>query len=261
MRIFLPLFLGLLLAVSVSAAEKKDAKKKGDTRLSDTDLEDLAKQELRSLPARGKIAPPLAAEPASALVSTEVLEEEITERFAASEFELGAQPYKPSGFGRISNTESYPLDRMNSSPMALMGLRQWFLNSNGSRKWRAGLSLDAGLVSQSMKIRTQSGAVFDDVRLSTVIADLGPEAEYFFGPVAFGLRAAAGRIFSVQSTNAPILNRSQQGGIWSLSPHLRYQPAKNFFAKLAYARRAILGGADGLGTQESNLMAFIGFGM
>lgn len=244
------LILFLVLISQAEGAEKK-------TKLSDTELQALARDELHSATPKGEAPVPL--------VSTaEFLEEESPERFASSEFELGAQAYKPVGTGRVSATETYSLNRLSPGPMPLIGFRHWFYNGgmNEPGPWRYGASLSAGIASHTLKVRTQSGAVFDDVRLSTVVADLGPEAEYLVGSSLFlGGRAAVGRIFTVQSTNAPILNRSLEEGLWSLAGHLRYQPSRNFFAKLGFAYRAILGTSEGLGTQESNVLALIGFGM
>jgi hypothetical protein len=253
------IFLMLLLALTAQGAEKK----KSEKALSDSELQGIAKKELLSAPARGKAAPPLSLEAPKLVSTSDILAEENKDRFASSEMEIGVQAYKPEGTGRISNTETYPLNRLSAAPMARLGLRYWFKNAAlSSGSFRYGASLDGGIASQSLKLRTQSGATFDDVRLSTALLELGPEVEFFMTQsLALGLRVAAGRIFSVQATNAPVLNRSLQEGVWSISPHLRYQPTKNFFAKLGFAYRAILGNSEGLGTQASNVTALIGFGM
>lgn len=250
-----------MILVTLFALVAHAAEPQALPKYSDAELKDVAEKELRSTTPPGKGRPM-----EKPFVSTEITEEERESSLSTSEFEFGAQAYRPEGTGRISDSETYPLGRLNSGVMPLIGLRYWYWNGGleEASPWRSGLSLDGGIASHTLKIHTQSGAVHEDVRLSTVITTLGPEFERFLSgrrDLALGFRAAVGRIFTVQSTNAPVLNRSLQEGIWSVSSHLRYQHSKSFFAKLAYSYRAILGTTGGLGTQESNVMGLIGFGM
>lgn len=255
----------LLLPPGAEAAKAKKKEAKLDPhKMSEAELRKAAESELRISTPSGKVVPLEA--PESGMVSTEELVREAEkEPLATSEVEVGAQSFRPVGSGRISSAETYSYDGLSTKPMVLFGGRHWFLQRlRTSAPYRAGLSLQGGVSSHSMRIKTNRGYVYDDVRLNTLVGLVGPEAEYFLDGrrrFALGLRLGAGRLLSSQSAAASTINQSRSLGIWEGSAHLRFQPTRNFYLTTAYARRSNLGSAEGLGVQENNYQAFIGFGM
>jgi len=255
--IFLVLLWGLLAVdLAYSAVDT--------SKLTETQLKAIAERELNMVPASGSLSP--FAAPDSGLVSTaEALRREVREPKNTSEFELGLQNFRPAGYGRISPTETYSYDSLSAKPMLLLGGRHWFIRRlAGPFPWRAGAGMEAGIASHELTIRTSRGTVHENVRLNHLLILAGPELELFFGPAlrwAAGVKAMAGRAAATQASSLPSLDGTQDAGIWEGEAHIRFQPGQNFFARLAYARRGILGSSEGLGIQENNYAALIGFGM
>lgn len=254
MKITPILFLWVLSLASVAFAKEKE--------ISDQSLLDIAKKELDSSVVNAPRAPQESF--SQNLISTkEALSDKEQDLYARSEWEIGVQSYQPQGTGKVTDTESYSLSELSARPMALTAFRYWAVrNLSQNVPWRAGASLAAGISSNTIKLGTKSGRVYDDVRLSTLLVSMGPDIEFFIWKnFAFGLRLAVGRIFSVQSTPSPYLNQSMENNTWESAASLRYQPSRSFFAKVGYTYRRPLGAQSGLDTQASNFALHIGFGM
>jgi hypothetical protein len=266
----LSIILAVCLIVTATAEAKPKAPKPAKRTAADltsVELHETAIQELQSVPAaEGAAVQPMATSPGDALVSTaEALKEEVQEPLASSEIEIGAQSYRPLGSGQVAAGETYSYDHLSAKPMLLAGGRHWFYQGlRTSFPFRAGVGLQAGFSRNSMVIQTNRGFVYDDVHLNSIVALVGPEAEYFLDAkrrFGVGLRAAAGRLLSAQSATNTSITQSQSASIWEGSAHFRYQPSSSFFVKLAYARRANLGSGHGIRVQQNNYEAFVGFGM
>lgn len=263
---FLVLFVLILFPFCAEAKKKPAAKaeRKDASTMTEAELRAMAESELR-VEKPGDAIVPLRS-PNSGMVSTdEILKRDLDEPFPASEFELGIQSYSPKGTGTISSGETYSYAGLRSRPLASAGFRHWFYqNLRSSRPWRVGGILQLSLSSNSLDVETSRGVNYQNVHLNTYLAKVGPEAEYFIDSRrhwAAGLGLGFSRIFAVQSGGSSSLNRSQDANAWEAGAHIRFQPFSGFFARLGYSRRGIVGESEGLGTQENNYGAFIGFGM
>ncbi|MGE3262378.1 MAG: hypothetical protein AB7K68_11410 [Bacteriovoracia bacterium] len=261
-------FLFLLIAMPLAEAKPKKNSAKPDPRqMSEIELRNTAESELRSvdLP-KEKAAPLQTPSYDSGLVSTsEILREDEKEPLPASEMDLGAQAFRPVGTGRVSSGETYSFDGLSAKPMILLGGRHWLYQGlRTSVPARVGLGLQVGVSSSTLRIQTNRGFVYDNVRLNSFLAMVGPDAEYFLDRrrrLAVGARVAAGRMLLSQSAPNSSITQSRSVGAWEAGGHLRYQPTRSFFVNAAYARRATIGAGQGLGIQQNNYEALIGFGM
>ncbi len=249
-----------LLLLSVTASAKKPEE------LTESDLKNLAEQELSSTPSGAVLKPFSLPEENDGLVSTaEAVREEEQEPLPSSEFELGGQPYRPVGQGRISASENYSYGALSEKPMLLLGGHYWFYQRLLSQRlpWRAGIAVQGGLASHLLKITTNQGRVYDDSRLNTLQLMAGPEVEFFVWRhwLAAGLGGKVGRTFVSQSTRSTIMDHSQAANLWEAGLHVRVQPWRSVFARISVAKRGVLGTAGNLGAQENNYSALIGFGM
>ncbi|MGZ3693620.1 MAG: hypothetical protein ACXWQO_05480 [Bdellovibrionota bacterium] len=260
------LFLAVLFVFAgiADAKPKKKGPKPDPSKMSSVELRNTAESELQNVAIPKGAKTPVAV-PAEAMVSTDILHKEAQEPLAPSEVEAGVQAYRPIGSGKVSNAETYSFNGLSSKPMFLVGGRHWFYQAlRTSTPIRAGLGFQGGLSSNVLNIQTSSGFVYDDVHLNSLLAMVGPEAEYFIDGrrhLAIGTRVAVGRLLSTQSSRNSTINQSQGSGIWEAGGHVRFQPSSSFFVRAAYARRANLGSTEGIRAQENNFEALIGFGM
>jgi hypothetical protein len=258
------LILALLVLSTVASAKPKKKLKPNPAKMSEVELRNTAESELHNVAIPKGAVIPMAA-PDDALVSTDILREQAKEPLAASEFELGLQLYRPLGLGHVSSAETYSFAGLSAKPMLLAGGRHWFLQKLRTEvPIRVGLGFLGGLSTNTLRIQTNRGYVYDDVRLNSWLALVGPEAEYFLDGrrrFALGARVSAGRLLTTQAGGNSSINQSQGNGVWETEGHFRYQPSTAFFVRVAYARRANLGKNEGIQAQENNFEALIGFGM
>lgn len=260
------LIFALLPFAAFAAPHSKSSKAKAPMQMNEQELRDFAQKELYTPPKGAALSPLKAPEQETSLVSTaEVLKEEAEERHSPSEFEVGAQSYRPSGTGILYPTDTYPLDSLSAKPMILVGGRYWFFRSAlaTSTPWRAGWGAKGGISSNTLQIKT-ARSTYDNVKFNSFLLSSGPELEYFIDAgrsFAVGVSAQIGKLFAVQSTPTPIMDRTDSASIWEGEAHVRYQPSASLFGRLAYARRGVMGKRNTLSIQEDNYAAFIGFGM
>jgi hypothetical protein len=268
---------------SVSAAVQRPSKVADRSTFNEADWRRIAEEELRKteeagMVARdtitGKAAAPTQStsreegEPTeeerkaiSGIVSMDFLPLSSADPRARSEFEIGAQLFRPVGLGNLAARESYRYDQLSQRPMGVAAVRHWFWAPLNGR-YRLGGQGQVGMVSHSFDLRSERGTPFNDLRVNSFLGVLGPEAEYFLLPsLALGARAGVGQIFLSQSGPSSVLQESKDATFWEIGPSIRWQPGWGFFAKISWLRRSMIGSDRALGIQESNLSANIGIGM
>ncbi|NUM88987.1 MAG: hypothetical protein HUU37_07270 [Bdellovibrionales bacterium] len=250
----------LVIAICVLAAGPAHAADRGKKDLSDADLMKAAASELEvSSPAvdGGGL-------PSGATVVTDISSlEHDSQAFPSAEFSLGAVSHRPVGTGRISQTETYPLDRLSARPMMVAKVDRWFREaSRKSRSVRWGAEFQLGAGWNDLVLHTTRGVTYDDVRLYSVLASVGPVVELVI-PVWEGAGVGAvpsfGRQFLVQSTAAPVANGTLQGNFWQGAVYGKMLFTRSLFARLEHQRRGVIGSPDGLGIQRSGTLATMGF--
>ncbi len=181
-----------------------------------------------------------------------------------ADFSAGVMSHRPQGMGRISETESYPLNNLSARPMGVIKVNRWFREaSRRSRGARWGAELQIGAGWNDLALRTSRGVTYDDVRLYSVLVSAGPAAELalpIWKGIGVGASPSIGRQFLVQSTAAPIANGSLQGNFWQAAIWLRTFVSDSIFIRLEADRRGIWGAQDdGLDIQKQSALALMGF--